>query len=158
MAGISPLSSSSHFAPMPYSNVRKPVALPPGRARLSTYPAPTGSGTSTKTTGTVRVICSNGPAAVLPLGRITSGASATSSSACLRMRGVGAGPAGVDPQVAAVGPTQSLQLLQERVVARLPFRIVRPVWHEHADTAHPLARLRARGERPRRRRAAEHAR
>src|SRR5262245_59094570 len=30
------LSSSSHFPLMPYSYKRKPVTLPPGRARLST--------------------------------------------------------------------------------------------------------------------------
>ena len=40
----------------------KPVALPPGRARLSTKPAPTGSMTIANTIGTVRVACSNGAA------------------------------------------------------------------------------------------------
>jgi hypothetical protein len=34
--GAISLSNSSHFPPMPYSNVVKPVALPPGRAKLST--------------------------------------------------------------------------------------------------------------------------
>src|SRR5262249_41850320 len=34
--GAISLSSSSHFAAMLYSNTTKPVALPPGRARLST--------------------------------------------------------------------------------------------------------------------------
>ena len=43
--GAISLSSSSHFALMLYSNCIKPVALPPGRARLSTKPAPTGSAT-----------------------------------------------------------------------------------------------------------------
>jgi hypothetical protein len=38
---------------MPYSNGVKPVILPPGRARLSTYPAPTGSGAFANTIGTV---------------------------------------------------------------------------------------------------------
>ena len=38
-----------------YSNCIKPVALPPGRDRLLTRPAPTGSGTITNTIGTVRV-------------------------------------------------------------------------------------------------------
>ena len=41
----------------------KPVALPPGRARLSTKPAPTGSATLANTIGTVRVACSNGATA-----------------------------------------------------------------------------------------------
>jgi hypothetical protein len=43
--GISSLSDCSHFALRPYSKFVNPVALPPGRARLSTKPAPTGSGT-----------------------------------------------------------------------------------------------------------------
>ena len=34
--GAISLSSSSHFAPRLYSNDKKPVALPPGRPRLST--------------------------------------------------------------------------------------------------------------------------
>src|SRR5215831_14109831 len=55
------------------------------RARLSTKPAPTGSGTITNTTGTVRVACSNGATPALPLARMTSGASATISSVFLRM-------------------------------------------------------------------------
>src|SRR5262249_2626073 len=41
--GAISLSSSNHFALMPYSYRVKPVTLPPGRARLSTKPAPTGS-------------------------------------------------------------------------------------------------------------------
>ena len=49
------LSSASHFPPMLYSNVMKPVILPPGRARLSTMPAPTGSPTTGNTIGMVRV-------------------------------------------------------------------------------------------------------
>jgi len=36
------LSSSSHLPLNSYSNELNPVMLPPGRARLSTYPAPTG--------------------------------------------------------------------------------------------------------------------
>ena len=48
------------FAAELYSNCMKPVALPPGRARLSTKPAPTGSGTMMNTIGMVRVACSNG--------------------------------------------------------------------------------------------------
>jgi hypothetical protein len=58
----------------------KPVALPPGRARLLTKPAPTGSGTLVNTIGTLRVNCSSGPTVALPLARMTSGASATSSA------------------------------------------------------------------------------
>ena len=53
--GAMSLSSSSHFALKLYSNCMKPVALPPGRDRLSTKPEPTGSGTITNTIGTARV-------------------------------------------------------------------------------------------------------
>jgi hypothetical protein len=38
--GAISLSSSSHFALMPNSNWVNPVALPPGRAKLTTKPAP----------------------------------------------------------------------------------------------------------------------
>src|SRR5204862_2937732 len=79
------LSSSNHFAPILYSAEVKPVALPPGRARLVTKPAPTGSGVCVNTTGTVRVVCSNGPATEPPEARMTSGASATNSAAYLRV-------------------------------------------------------------------------
>src|SRR5262249_56255688 len=65
--GTSCLSSSSHFGLIPYSNVANPVTLPPGRVRLATKPAPTGSGTVTNTIGTVRVARRNGPTVVLPV-------------------------------------------------------------------------------------------
>ena len=87
---------------------------------------------------------------------MTSGASATNSAAYLRMSvGIAGGPASVDPHVAAVGPAQLLQPLQECREAGLRFRIVRGRAHEHADAPHPLGLLRARRERPRGRRAAE---
>jgi hypothetical protein len=82
--GATCFNSSDHFPAIPYSNMEKPVAFPPGRAKLSTYPAPTGSVSITNTTGMVRVARSNGPAVALPFARITSGADATSSAACLR--------------------------------------------------------------------------
>jgi len=53
--GAISLSSSGHLALRLYSNCTKPVALPPGSARLSTMPEPTGSGTSANTIGMVRV-------------------------------------------------------------------------------------------------------
>ena len=54
-SGATCLSSSSHFPLRPNSNCIKPVVLPPGRAKLWTKPAPTGSVTCTNTMGTVRV-------------------------------------------------------------------------------------------------------
>ena len=156
MLGAISLSSSSHFAPKPYSYAMNPVALPPGRARLSTKPAPTGSGTITNTIGTVLVACSNGATAALPLARMTSGASATKSTACLRVSS--ASPAAQRVSIRTlrpIGPAQLLQPLREHRDAGLPFRIVRGQRHEHADAPHPLALLRARRERPRRRAAEE---
>ena len=90
--GAISLSSSGHFAVKLYSNCIKPVALPPGRDRLLTRPAPTGSGTITNTIGTVRVACSNCAAATSPLARITSGARAANSAAYLRMLSALAAP------------------------------------------------------------------
>src|SRR5262249_25752905 len=60
-AGAISLRSSSHFALMAYSKTEKPVALPPGRPRLSTIPAPTGSATCRNTIGSVRVISRQSP-------------------------------------------------------------------------------------------------
>src|SRR5215467_12659306 len=51
--GAISLTSSGHFPLRPYSNCVKPVVLPPGRARLSTMPAPTGSMACANTTGIV---------------------------------------------------------------------------------------------------------
>src|SRR5262249_43047223 len=82
----------SHFAPMPYSYSIKPVALPPGRASVSTKPAPTGSATCTNTIGTVRTACCNTATAGLPTARVTSGASATNSAAYLRLRSASIAP------------------------------------------------------------------
>ena len=61
---------------MLYSNRVNPVALPPGRARLSTNPPPTGSATNANTIGTVRVVCRSGAKVVLPGPRL-DGASLT---------------------------------------------------------------------------------
>src|ERR1700738_350684 len=55
MRGAISLSSSSHLPAIVGSIMVKPVALAPGRARLSTKPLPTGSATITNTTGMVRV-------------------------------------------------------------------------------------------------------
>src|SRR4029078_1236560 len=78
-------SNSSHVPRKLYSNCTTPVALPPGCARLSTKPEPTGSGTFANTIGTVRLACSNGPTVVPPVASMTSGVRATNSAANLRM-------------------------------------------------------------------------
>src|SRR5262245_55045578 len=84
MLGATCLSNSTHLPPKLYSKLVKPVALPPGRARLCTHPAPTGSGTFAITIGIVRVACSTGVRARAPAVTITSGVSATNSATCRR--------------------------------------------------------------------------
>src|SRR5262249_39464527 len=79
------LAAAGHFPLKLYSNERKPVTLPPGRARLSTRPAATGSDAAGNTIGTVRVSCNNGPTVEMPVATMTSGASATNSAAYLRL-------------------------------------------------------------------------
>src|SRR5262249_40234988 len=59
--GAISLSSSSHFTLMPISKLINPVALPPGRARLSTRPAATGSAATGNTIRTVPVSRNKGP-------------------------------------------------------------------------------------------------
>ena len=80
------LSSSSHLALRPYSNMEKPVALPPGRARLATKPAPTGSMTPTKAIGTVRLRRCSTTTIGAVAAKTTSGVNASKSAASLRMR------------------------------------------------------------------------
>ena len=134
----------------------KPVALPPGRARLSTKPAPTGSATTGNTIGTVRVACSNGPTVEVPWARMTSGASAANSAACLRMSAALAAAQRVSIRtLRPIGPAQLLPAPAGTPRRGPEIRIVRGCGQEHADAPHALALLRARGERPRSRRAAE---
>ena len=75
------LSNSAHLPLMLYSKFEKPVILPPGWAILSTEPAPTGSATFMNTIGIVRVACCSDAVDELPMLKITSGRSATSSAA-----------------------------------------------------------------------------
>src|SRR5215203_5388476 len=91
-----------------------PVALPPGRARLATNPAPTGSMTTANTIGCVRL--------TLQQRRYSDGTSCHDDFRRGRNQfgrmfanlvGIGRGPANVDPHVAAVNPAQLLQTLQQ---------------------------------------------
>src|SRR5262245_51264999 len=70
-------------------------------------------------------------------------------------RSIGCGPARVDPHVAAIGPAQLRQRLQERPDTGLKFSIVCGRGQDHADAPHPLQLLRPCRERPRKRRAAD---
>jgi hypothetical protein len=69
--------------------------------------------------------------------------------------GIGCGPAGVDPHVAAEGPAQERQPLQECPDPDLKFRIIRACGQKHANAPHPLGLLRPRRPRPCRRAAEE---
>jgi hypothetical protein len=55
-------------------------------------------------------------------------------------------PTDLNPHVAADGPPQQRQLLQERPDAGLKYQIIRGCVQEHADAPHPLGLLRARRE------------
>jgi hypothetical protein len=116
--------SSSHFAAIPYSLTMNPVALPPGRARLSTNPAATGSLTIGKTTGTGRLQQrSHGRSAMRQDDVGCEGDQFRHVSA--NFVGMAGGPARLDPRVAADVPAQQRQPLQERPDANLEFRIIR---------------------------------
>src|SRR5262249_13849849 len=65
----------------------------------------------------------------------------------------GIGPAGIDPQVAALAPSQLAERLCERGEPGLPLGIVRGDIREHADAPRAFDLLRARPKRPRRRAA-----
>src|SRR6516164_7930977 len=65
------------------------------------------------------------------------------------------GPADVKARIAAVGPAQFCQPLDESGELSPPSRIALVRTQEHADAPHPLWLLPARRERPRSRRAAE---
>src|SRR5262249_826717 len=84
--GATSLSSSSNLAPQLNSVEVKPVALPPGRARLATKPLPTGSIVFANTMGMVRLACCNAATMDPAVATITSGDDATSSVAYLRKR------------------------------------------------------------------------
>ena len=83
--GAISLSNSNHFPPIEYSKLVKPVTLPPGRARLDVAGAYWVSDKrehDRNCTALLQQRC-DGRAGMCP--RITSGASATNSAACLRM-------------------------------------------------------------------------
>src|ERR1700704_524684 len=147
--GAISLSTSSNFPPMLYSNTVKPVVLPPGRARLATKP-PDWIGD--------RHEHDRNRAGYLLQRRYAWGAHAQDDVGCKRDQfrrafadaiGVGSAPAILDAHVAAVGPAQLLQSLQERGDPGHRLRIVRGERHQHADAPHFIRLLRARSERPR---------
>ena len=79
------LSNSTHLPLMPYSNTVNPVALPPGRARLATRRRPDQRPARIQSARCALLEVMVLISAVVPLARMTSGVSATSSSASRRM-------------------------------------------------------------------------
>ena len=119
---------------MPYSNDVKPVMLPPGRARLSTKPAPTGSTTPTNTIGTVRVACCNAAH-----GRAASGHNdirrerdELADVSAHKVDVAGAPRTEVEPD-GALGPAQLRKRLPQRHMARPVVRIALGHAGDHAD-------------------------
>jgi hypothetical protein len=155
-AGATSLSRSSHFPNIAYSKKVNPVTLPPGRTRLEMKPCPTGSVTSTKTIGIERIACTASERITLPFATMTSGASRASSATAPRMRPIS--PA-VQRQsmrrFCPLGPTQRPQALLKGRRARLSFRIILRIVHQHADPPHAITLLGTRSKRPHSCRAAE---
>ena len=92
---------------MLYSKAMKPVTLPPGRAKLSTKPAPTGSPTIGNTIGTVRVASSKLRTLEAPWARMTSGCELDQFGRVFANSvGIASGPTDVNPHVVTDGPIQ----------------------------------------------------
>jgi hypothetical protein len=72
-------SSSTYFSPIPVALKARPVTFLPGRARLSTNPASTGSSTTTMTMGIVQVAWPAARFSRNPVATITSTPSCTNS-------------------------------------------------------------------------------
>ena len=79
--GIASLSISSLFVPSSAVRLETPVTLPPGRARLATRPAPTGSPTFAITMGIVVVALFAANAGAVPVATIRSTLRRTRSAA-----------------------------------------------------------------------------
>ena len=89
-----------------------PVILPPGRARLSTKPLPTGSETTTNTMG---IVPASRPSAATTGVLLASSTSGWSSHQFLgqhlHMSGLASGPAIIDQNVASRAPSRALSVL-----------------------------------------------
>ena len=132
------------------------MALPPGRARLSTKPAPTGSATAANTIGNVAAHLPQWRQRGVPTGQ-NDVRREGDQFGCVFAYSLGdrRRPSDIDPNVAADRPARLLQPLLKRGDAGLRFAIVRGDGHEHADPPHAFGLLRPRRERPRCRRTAE---
>src|SRR6266436_3284012 len=110
--GAISLSSSSHLPVIVGSITVNPVALPPGWAKLSTKPLPTGSATITKTMGMERVCCS-----------IDAVRDEFLRGSLPRLRVIERTPPCVDADIAAFRPPKLLKCLPECGDVSEKFRI-----------------------------------
>ena len=146
--GESCLSNSTHFPLMLYSKLVKPVALPPGRARLWINPAPTGSATFDHD--------DRDGAGCLQQRRDGHAADAHDHVRSKRnqVRGgpaqpvrIATGEAKIDLQVATDHPAQLLEALLEHRFARRGLDVAGEERHDHADAPYPARLLCGRGRR-----------
>src|SRR5258708_21078993 len=126
-----------------------PVTLPPGRARLLTYPDPTASAVPGMMTGTVLVNCSRTGITRPPRATMTSGFSSTRLAALARTRSIlsvvqRSSNSRLPPRV----QPSLLQLLLQCADAGFPFGITWGVRQQNPDAPHPVGLLRANMERP----------
>src|SRR5215468_9867871 len=143
MFGAIRFTNSSHLLAIEGSKFVNPVRLPPGRAKLWTTPAVTGSLTCTNTVGVVRVVSLTATATGVELVRITSDRKSSNSLANWRA----CTPAIDELDVAALRPAQGVKCLLENHHPRLSFRIIRDS-HQHAHPPHAIRLLGAGSQRP----------
>ncbi len=151
MAGASCLNVSRILPNIESSRLVKPVILPPGRAKLSTNPKPTGSICPGSTMGTERESCTSTGTTRPPTVTTTSEFDATRLAALARTRSIlsvvqRSSNCTLTPSV----QPSSRQLVPQGAHASLEFSVTIGIRHEDADAPHPLALLRPRRKWPRR--------
>ena len=152
--GTTSRKSSSRLPARSVDWIDRPVTLPPGRARLATRPVPTGSAAIAKTIGMTDVACFAAMTAAVPAVTMTSTLSRTNSAAISAKRSLR--PSAQRYSIATVRPS-----IQPSSRSRCTKAAVHWLWvGRRARAQEPDGRqlrrlLRARRERPRRRRAAE---
>ena len=141
---------------MPYSKCHKPGGIAARPRQALDEAGADRIDDPTNTIGTVRVACSNGPTVGAASGQDDVRRERDQFRRVFaKVVGIAAAQRVSIRTLRPIDPAQFLQPLQERRDAGLRFRIVRSRVHQHADAPHPLGLLRARRQRPRRRRAAE---
>src|SRR5215469_11477030 len=133
-----------------------PVMLPPGRARLSTNPNPTGSDTPGITMGIVRDICIR-IGMTRPSYRNDHIGLRAHQSCCVGSNAIHVvgSPMLVEFDITALDPSRFSQCITQSLDMSSVLGVVLGIGHQNAHSAHRLGLLRARRQRPYRRRAAD---